>query len=85
LLYWSWSSLGRFTFGITTTLRAEGASLMPREGSLYGWYWYLPAEAEFAEDWFQGSLPGTTFTAEWSEPVGDWTDCCQYVAPIGLV
>jgi len=54
---------------------------MPREGSLYGWYWYLPAEAEFVEDWFQGSLPGTTFTAEWSEPVGDWTVwvsvCCS--------
>jgi hypothetical protein len=40
-------TFGRLTFGIITSFKAEGASLRPRLGSPWGWYWYLAVPPVF--------------------------------------
>ena len=61
-------TFGRFTFGITTVLSADGASFRGALGSPPGWYWYFPRPPPS----FQGSLLGALATgASEEEEVGE--------------
>jgi hypothetical protein len=65
--------LGSVTFGMTTTLRAEGASFLMLV-SPPGWYWYGPAPPSC----FQGSLSAALATVRSEDAlVGERAEKCE--------
>lgn len=73
-----WHTLGRVTLGITTTLRAEGASFFTLV-SPPGWYWY-----GLEPPVFQGSLCSALETVRSEEAlVGERAAQVQY-GPVPL-